>query len=82
MNPPTSELTREQWERLRELYRKNFAALVLLSPEAVRDEFPDLVPSETFVNESSGSLCSYTEIPVLRGVGAVRVNRDGRIQGT
>ncbi len=45
MNPPTSKLTPEQGERLRELYRKNFATLMLLSPEAVQDEFPDLVPA-------------------------------------
>jgi hypothetical protein len=42
MNPPTSKLTPEQGERLRELYRKNFATLMLLSPEAVQDEFPKL----------------------------------------
>jgi hypothetical protein len=44
MNPPP-KLTPEQGERLRELYRKNFAALVLLPPEAVRDEFPNLAPT-------------------------------------
>ncbi len=79
---PQPKLTAEQGERLRELYRKNFAALVLLAPESVRDEFPDLVPGETVVNESSGRPWSYTVIPVLRGVGAVGVTRDGRIQGT
>jgi len=39
-------MTPENEEKLRELYRKNFLALILLPPEVVADEFPE-VPSET-----------------------------------
>lgn len=35
-------MTPEKKEKLRELYRKNFLALILLPPEVVADEFPDL----------------------------------------
>lgn len=38
-------MTREQEESLRELYRKNYLALILLPPEAVADEYPELVAS-------------------------------------
>jgi len=39
---PQINLTPEQQERLRELYRKNYLAHILLPPEVVADEFPDL----------------------------------------
>ena len=39
-------MTPEKEEKLRKLYRKNFLALILLPPEVVADEFPEL-PSET-----------------------------------
>ena len=35
-------MTPEKKEKLRELYRKNFLALILLPPEVVADEVPDL----------------------------------------
>jgi hypothetical protein len=44
MKPPTN-LTPEQGERLRELYRKNYLAHILLPPEVVADEFPKQPPS-------------------------------------
>ena len=37
---PQINLTPEQEERLRELYRKNYLAHILLPPEVVADEFP------------------------------------------
>ncbi len=37
---PQINLTSEQEERLRELYRKNYLAHILLPPEVVADEFP------------------------------------------
>ena len=37
---PRTNLTSEQEERLRELYRKNYLAHILLPPEVVADEFP------------------------------------------
>lgn len=36
-------MTQYRQERLRELYRKNFLALILLSPEVVADEYPEPV---------------------------------------
>ena len=42
---PQMKLTPEQEERLRELYRKNYLALILLPPEVVADEFPPTPPS-------------------------------------
>lgn len=40
---PKSALTPKSEERLRELYRKNYLGLILLPPEAIADEFPELV---------------------------------------
>ena len=41
---PTAELrTDPPEERLRALHRKCFAELILLSPEALADEFPELL---------------------------------------
>lgn len=40
---PNEAKTPEPQERLRELYRKNYLGLILLPPEAVADEFPELV---------------------------------------
>ena len=37
---PQINLTSGQEERLRELYRKNYLAHILLPPEVVADEFP------------------------------------------
>jgi hypothetical protein len=45
-------MTPEQEERLRELYRKNFLALILLPPEAVADEYPELVRRSPVGRES------------------------------
>ncbi|MFM1749681.1 MAG: hypothetical protein RLZZ188_3347 [Verrucomicrobiota bacterium] len=47
MNPPTSKLTPEQGERLRELYRKNFAALVLSPLKACRTRFQNCLVRQT-----------------------------------
>lgn len=40
---PATAMTPEQQERLRALYRKCHLEHILLSPEAVADEFPHLV---------------------------------------
>ena len=40
---PTRPMTEAREERLRALYRKNFLGLVLLTPESLADEFPELV---------------------------------------
>jgi hypothetical protein len=49
-------LTPEQEERLRELYRKNYLALILLPPAVLADEFPELPqpPSKPIAQESHG----------------------------